>query len=214
MDEKAKGFARQASKTFTETYQTVEEGVKSTATKFDREYNLSEKAQKAGKRFEETAREVDSRYGVRNKLRGIVDDVQRKWPRWRRQLEEFWATPFGQVVGIAAVGWLFYTGAVFWLLNWLLLLWWLAPLFLVPLARYINKQQLEELERQAREQQERQRAAANPFSAFGKGFSQAAAGAAAGKRAQAAPEQGKRRTYSQQDGPVIDAEWTSLDDGK
>ncbi len=57
-------------------------------------------------RVEETARDVDQTYGVRRKTRNALDYLQKNWPAWQRQLDEFASTPFGKaaiVVGIVLV---------------------------------------------------------------------------------------------------------------
>ena len=53
--------------------------------------------------------------------------------QWRKQYAAFSKTPAGQAVFIAGLLLLCYTGLIFKLLNLLFILWWFAPLIILPL---------------------------------------------------------------------------------
>lgn len=101
------------------------------------------------------------------------------------------------------------SGLVWHLLNALSILYLLAlPLSLLA-ADYLRKKTAEQAAR-AQEEYERQQAARNPFSSFmrdfgaGNGFGASKSGASQGRSSS--------RAGGAAQGPVIDAEWVSLDD--
>ena len=53
--------------------------------------------------------------------------------QWRKQYAAFSKTSAGQAVFVAALVLLCYTGLIFKLLNLLFILWWFAPLVILPL---------------------------------------------------------------------------------
>ncbi len=59
--------------------------------------------------------------------------------QWKRQYAEFSKTTLGQVVFFAAFFFLCYSGLVWRLLNLVFILWWVAPLFVLPAINHINK---------------------------------------------------------------------------
>lgn len=67
--------------------------------------------------------------------------------QWKAQYESFSQTPMGKALVFGFVFYLFYTGFVFRIINFLLLIWWLAPIVLLPLSGYINKKVRKGLER-------------------------------------------------------------------
>ena len=59
--------------------------------------------------------------------------------QWRRRYGEFSRTRLGQASLFAGLLLLAYSGILFRLLNALFILWWLAPLFILPLSSFLNK---------------------------------------------------------------------------
>ena len=59
--------------------------------------------------------------------------------QWQRQYAHFSRTRLGQLTFVGALAFLAYTGLLFRLLNLLFILWWLAPLLILPLSNYLNK---------------------------------------------------------------------------
>lgn len=91
------------------------------------------------------------------------------------------------------------------LLNLFFILWWTLPLLALPFAGRIKKAQEERAAKAARDAEE----AANPFSAFSSQFGGAArATSAAGAR----KPQGGGSRYRDDEGPVIEAEYTTIDE--
>ena len=66
--------------------------------------------------------------------------------QWRKQYAAFSKTSAGQAVFVAALVFLCYTGLIFKLLNLLFILWWFAPLVILPLlsvaGRKVNSSKL------------------------------------------------------------------------
>lgn len=93
----------------------------------------------------------------------------------------------------------------------LLLLWWLTvPLSLLAINAAAN-QQAEQMRRQQQAEAEAEaRRRANPFAEMFRDAGAAFGGAAASSGGGGG--RGRGSGYVQQDGPVIDAEWTSLDE--
>jgi hypothetical protein len=90
-------------------------------------------------------------------------------------------------------------------MNTVLLLWWLSlPLSLIALD-YARRQQAERM-RQAEEEEARR--AANPFA----DLFRSAARSTSTSAGRSGFGGGSRGRYSEQDGPIIEASWTSLDD--
>ncbi|EIE18694.1 hypothetical protein COCSUDRAFT_60004 [Coccomyxa subellipsoidea C-169] len=155
----------------------------------------------ASKTVKEQAGAVDQKFGVKRKLRNLADDAIRKLPMWKRQYAKFSKTTLGQVVFFAAFFFLCYSGLVWRLLNLVFILWWVAPLFVLPAINHINKKAAEEM---AARQQAQQRAAQNPFfGAFNRAQTQQQGTPRAGRAASAG---------GKSDGPVIDVEYTTVDD--
>lgn len=194
-------LAKKAQKKAQEAFQEVQEATNRTYVKLDSEYSISDKAAKAARKAEEAAKDLDQKYSVRRKLRSTIETVQRKWPIWQKQFDEFGATWYGKVVIIGGV-FLLFSSAFFWkLMNFVLLLWWLSIPLSFFLIEAVRKQQQERMQQEA---EARQRAA-NPFADM---FRQRASSQASGFGASSSSN-GRR----QQDGPVIEAEWTSIDEG-
>ena len=59
--------------------------------------------------------------------------------QWQRQYAKFSRTRLGQFTFLGVLAFLAYTGILFRLLNLLFILWWLAPLLILPLSNYLNK---------------------------------------------------------------------------
>ncbi len=165
-------------------------------------------------RAEEVARDLDQQYGIRRRFRSTREYVTRMWPVWQQQLDAFTATWYGKAAVFLGICLLVST-PVFWsLMNLLLLLWWLSIPASMFLINYAQRKQAEQFQQQ--QQAEQARRAANPFAdLFGRAASGAAgAGARTGAGRGSGSSGGARggRWAGQQDGPIIDAEWTSIDE--
>ncbi|KAK9789931.1 hypothetical protein WJX73_009412 [Symbiochloris irregularis] len=205
------GGERTASDRFRSGAEEVGSRLRRTASTVDHKFDLSGKAQKAATKMKEQARAVDSKFGIQYRLRGLGDDLQRQLPKWGKQYSQFSKTSLGQVVTTAFIVYLFASGLAFRLLNILFILWWLLPIIALPLARRKNQQ----AQARAAQQQRQQQSIFNTiFSGMGAGRNQQQSGGF-GRQAASNSYSGKRRDYSNMaDGPVIDAEWTTIDDEK
>ncbi|CAL8464345.1 g3880 [Coccomyxa elongata] len=198
---KAYAFGRAATKTLKQTAEVVGDNVRRVAGDVDSRFDVSGKASKAAQGVKEQASAVDERFGVKRKIRNLADDAVRRYPMWKRQYAEFSKTTAGQIVFFAAFFFVCYSGLIWRILNLLFILWWIAPLFVLPAINYLNKKAAEEM---AARQQAQQRAAQNPF--FG-AFNRAQA------RQQGTPRPGRGAAPGgRSDGPVIDVEYSTLDD--
>ncbi|GLC34874.1 hypothetical protein PLESTB_001173100 [Pleodorina starrii] len=207
LEERANKTMNQASASAREAADKAKEKARRAFVQLDSEYELSAKAARAVRRAEETARDIDQTYGVRRRLRSARDYLARSWPTWQRQFDEFGATWYGKIT-IAAALCLLLSSPLFWgLLNVLLLLWWLC----VPLAiLMLNAAREAEARRLQEQEAEAARRAANPFAEL---FRDAWGARATGRGPRAGAGGAARRGgFVQQDGPVIDAEWVTIDE--
>lgn len=129
---------------------------------------------------------------------------QRQWPIWSKRASEFSQTTAGKVTGVALFVLALQSGLFFALLNWLLLLWWLSIPLSMALGNAIRKKQVEQMQQQAEEYNRQQ---ANPFAGF---WSQQQSASSSGSSSRSSSGGSKSRW--DQDGPVVDAEWTTIDE--
>lgn len=161
------------------------------------------------------ARDIDQTYGIRRRVRSTGDYISRSWPTWRRQLDEFGSTWYGKIT-VFSVLCLLVSSPLFWnMLNVVLLLWWLSVPIAVLMLNYAREQQAQRLKEQQEAAEEEARRATNPFAdLFGGAFTRARTGGSSSNRGSSKTDGSYRRNrYAQQDGPIIDAEWTPLDEG-
>ncbi|KAL3143053.1 hypothetical protein ABBQ38_003328 [Trebouxia sp. C0009 RCD-2024] len=201
--EKAQAVSKEASKRVKATFKSVSAGVKKRAGQVNERFDLSGRAQQTADRLKEQLEDVDEKLQLRRKARNTLLDVRRQLPQWRRQYGTFSKTLPGQIFQFALVVWFFRSGLFFKLLNFVFVLFWIVPLILVPLARKYGRQAAA---RQQQAQQQTQQQAQNPFNRFA-GFQRPPQQSAANK------PQTYGQAYGQQDGPIIDAEWTTIDEG-
>ncbi|CAK0783521.1 hypothetical protein CVIRNUC_006720 [Coccomyxa viridis] len=205
----AEAFTKAAGRGFKKTFTVVEDGVRRAATGVDSKFDVSGKAAKAARGVKEQAEAVEYKLGLKRKLRIFAEDTQRRLPQWRKQYAAFSKTSAGQAVFVAGLVLLCYTGLIFKLLNLLFILWWFAPLIILPLLSVAGRKAAA----RAQEQQQQQRQAQqNPFfSAF-----------AQAQQQQRQRQQQRRGGYTppgkgsggrrRDDSPVIDVEYTTVDD--
>ncbi|KAG2446550.1 hypothetical protein HYH02_008537 [Chlamydomonas schloesseri] len=195
-----------------EVFEQAKSKARRVYVQLDSEYDISSKTAKAARKAEEAARDLDQQYGLRRRFRAAREDLARNWPAWQRQLDEFTQTTPGKITVFAGLCLLIST-PVFWqLLNVVLLLWWLTvPLSLFVLNAAANQQAEQIRQQQQAEAEAEARRRANPFAEMFREAGAAFGGAAAGSGG-AGGSSSRGSGYVQQDGPVIEAEWTSLDD--
>lgn len=198
LKEKADNAARSAQSSAKNAFDQVSDSARRAYVQLDSEYQLGDKAEKAGRRAQEVARDIDQSYSVRRKLRNFQEHVVRKYPTWKKQFAAFTSTWYGKATLFAGLLLLTSTPLFWRLVNILLLLWWLSiPLSFVALD-YARRKQAEQFQ----EQQARNARQQNPFADLFKG-----------RRSQPRARAGFAQSVPQQDGPIIDAEWTTLDEG-
>lgn len=92
LKDKAQKAANTAQKKFQDVFEQFQESASRKYKQMDSEYQFTEKAERAAKRLDETWRDVDQSYSIRRKARNATEYLQKKWPVWQRQLDEFSAT--------------------------------------------------------------------------------------------------------------------------
>jgi hypothetical protein len=189
-------------------YEVVDDSVKRTASQVNSKYDVTGKAQQAANQVSEQAKVVDTRFGVKRRLRNIQDDLQRKWPIWRKKYAEFSRTLPGQAVFLTFIFFLFRSGIIWKMLNLLFIAWWLAPFLFFVIGKFSPKASDAAARRKAQQEQNRRRQSdflRNAF--FGQQFGQQK------QRAPGPSESANRRKYDDSDGGhVIDVEATTIDE--
>jgi hypothetical protein len=146
------------------------------------------------KTVSERVRDIDQEYSVTRRFKSLYDDAKRMAPVWKRQFSAFSSTQLGKATLTLLFVGLLFSGLLWQLLNVFWLLWWVS----VPVSLLLASQG-----RKAAEQQGAGGAASS--SQFGQqrwgDF-----GNSSNSRSSS------RSGYGGSDGPVVDAEWTSIDD--
>ena len=138
-------------------------------------------------RVGEAARDIDLKYGLRTRVRHAREDFVRMRPYWVKRFKAFRNSSIGQTVVWGLFVWAILSGLFFRLITFMLYGWFVIPLIVLPITRLVTGKQGPAGQRQ----RQQQRKAQDPFSRSQKPQSQS----------------------SQYDGPVIDAQWWSVDSG-
>jgi hypothetical protein len=143
----------------------------------------------------ETVRDIDQEYSVTRRLKSLYDDAKRMAPVWKRQFNSFSSTQLGKATLTLLFVGLLFSGLLWQLLNVFWLLWWVS----VPVSLLLASQ--------GRKAAEQQGASSSGFGGsqfgqqrwgdFGSSSSSSSRGGYGG---------------GSSEGPVVDAEWTSIDD--
>lgn len=107
------GKAQRAAKTANLKFEEFAYDFKKQLGKWDRQYRITEKAQKAKDYATEQAQNVDRQFGIRQKARHATADFRLKLPAYRRQLSTFMETPFGRTVVSLLLLWFIVSGWAF-----------------------------------------------------------------------------------------------------
>jgi hypothetical protein len=107
------GKARRAAKTANVKFEEFAYDFKKQLGKWDRQYRVTEKAQKVKDYATEQAQNVDRQYGVRQKARNATADFRLKLPAYRRQVTNFMETPIGKTVVSLLLLWFIISGWAF-----------------------------------------------------------------------------------------------------
>ncbi|MCO5613449.1 hypothetical protein L7F22_067725 [Adiantum nelumboides] len=95
------------------------------AENFDRHFRVSERAQEMSHFASQQVKKFDQQLGLVQKFRNFSSDMQRNWPRYRRQLNQFLQTPIGRMFTTIAFMWFLLSG---WLFRIILFSMWVLPL--------------------------------------------------------------------------------------
>lgn len=123
------------------------------------------------------------------RLRAAFADVKQRAPTWRRQAKEFAATPAGKASLVVVAVLLISSGAVFQLLHLFWLVWWLS----VPVTMFLASEACKNA------------SAGGATSAWGP-----SPGSSSNVKSSRSRSSSNGRGW-EKDGPVVDAQWTSLD---
>eukprot|EP00877_Chromochloris_zofingiensis_P003022 jgi/Chrzof1/12720/Cz07g05050.t1 len=202
LERKAATASKEAQQKLTSAFEEAQQNMRRTYMKLDAEYNIQANADNAAKKVEEAVKDLDQQWSLRRRLRAAGDDLKRKLPIWRKQLAQFSSKTEGKVVWTVLLVVFISTGALWQVLNLLWLLWWLS----VPVSMYLADQARKN--QQAQQQRQQQQQAQGGLGSF---FNWGNTGNTNGSSTAAGWSASKRRY--EQDGPVLDAEWVSIDEG-
>jgi hypothetical protein len=161
----------------------------------DSTYNIKQNLDKTAKRVSEAAQDLDQQLSFSRRVKNAANDFNRKAPAWRRQFGEFSSTSGGKATLLVAFVALLMSGTLWQLLNLVWLIWWVS----VPVGLYMAN----ENRKQQQERQQQQGSSNDNSSNFGSNFSSSGYYGRSGSNPLS-------KKYSQ--GPVVDAQWVSLDD--
>jgi hypothetical protein len=146
------------------------------------------------KTFSEKVRDIDQEYSVTRRFKSLYDDAKRMAPVWKRQFNAFSSTQLGKATLTLLFVGLLFSGLLWQLLNVFWLLWWVS----VPVSLLLASQ--------GRKAAEQPGAGAASSSQFGQQrWGDYGSSSSSSKSS-------SRNGYGGSDGPVVDAEWTSIDD--
>ncbi|KAM3403336.1 hypothetical protein ACQJBY_006838 [Aegilops geniculata] len=83
------------------------------AQRLDGRYSISRRVAEAARAARERAAEIDAELGVGRRWRSFSVDFSRSWPRYRRELSDFLATPIGRALSTLTFVWLALSGWLF-----------------------------------------------------------------------------------------------------
>ncbi|KAI5081059.1 hypothetical protein GOP47_0004242 [Adiantum capillus-veneris] len=95
------------------------------AKDFDRRFRVSERAQEMSDFASQQVKNFDQQLGLVQKFRNFSSDLQRNWPRYRRQLDRLLRTPIGRMFTTIVFMWFLLSG---WLFRIILFSMWVLPL--------------------------------------------------------------------------------------
>lgn len=107
---------------------------KKAAERLDRRYSISRRVSAAAEVATLRARELDREFEVSQKWRTFSFDFSRNWPRYRKQLNDFFDTPFGRGFVTIFFLWFALSG---WLFRSLILATWVLPIAAPLLLRAV-----------------------------------------------------------------------------
>ncbi|KAF6262481.1 hypothetical protein COO60DRAFT_1635991 [Scenedesmus sp. NREL 46B-D3] len=166
--------------------------------KLESEHNISDRVGRTRKWLSETVRDIDQDYSVTRRVKSLVDDAKRMAPVWKRQFSAFSSTQLGKATLTLLFVGLLFSGLLWQLLNVFWLLWWVS----VPVSLLLASQG-----RKAAQQP----GAGTANSQFGQqrwgGF-----GSSSSSKSRSSRGGYGNSNSGGSDGPVVDAEWTTIDD--
>ncbi|KAI8565192.1 hypothetical protein RHMOL_Rhmol03G0241400 [Rhododendron molle] len=96
-----------------------------TAERIDRRFSVSRRLSAVAQSASYRAREIDRDFEITRRLRTFSLDFSRNWPRYRKQLNDFWNTPLGRSFATLFFLWFALSG---WMFRFLIFGTWILPL--------------------------------------------------------------------------------------
>ncbi|KAI9395788.1 hypothetical protein POPTR_004G030100v4 [Populus trichocarpa] len=106
-------FAKDAWRTANDGFEQFLFEAKKTAERIDRRYSVSRRLSAVAQSASDRAREIDREYDISIRWRTFSMDFNRNWPRYRKQINDFFNTPIGRsfvtifFLWFALSGWMF-----------------------------------------------------------------------------------------------------------
>lgn len=106
-------FAKDAWRTANDGFEQFLFEAKKTAERIDRRYSVSRRFSAVAQSASDRAREIDREYDISLRWRTFSMDFNRNWPRYRKQISDFFDTPIGRsfvtifFLWFALSGWMF-----------------------------------------------------------------------------------------------------------
>ena len=155
----------------------------------------------------EAASAADAKWRLSSRARAAAVDAKRLYPYYRDKTKKFVATPFGQASAVGALLLLLWTGVLGRLLNLAFLVYWLAPLLLLPLAQAgATRAQREQEAQRRRAEEEARRARWGPAADWFGGGGGRGGGGVGGGGGRGGFGSGGKGPSSSSDGEIIDVE--------
>lgn len=95
-----------------------------TLQRWNRQYRVSERIDEAADLFRQELKRIDREFGVGQKSRALSMDFRRNWPRYKRELNDFFNTPLGRSAATLVFLWFALSG---WLFRIIILGTWVLP---------------------------------------------------------------------------------------
>lgn len=95
-----------------------------TLQRWNRQFRVSDRIEEAADLFRQELKKIDRELGVGQKSRALSMDFRRNWPRYKRELNDFFNTPLGRSAATLVFLWFALSG---WLFRILILGTWVLP---------------------------------------------------------------------------------------
>lgn len=95
-----------------------------TLQRWNRQFRVTDRIEEAADLFRQEVKRIDREFGVGQKSRALSMDFRRNWPRYKRELNDFFNTPLGRSAATLVFLWFALSG---WLFRIIILGTWVLP---------------------------------------------------------------------------------------